>query len=442
MKKIYLSLVALSAGSIAIGQQGVMPKGVEQLSEPAHIKAKFEKANASVDAGTRATTIERWIDFTDAYSAVMGSTPSNTSISNGAFTNDTNIAMDVDGDIDSAFLFSSYSVIHLGGKFYSDTWFNPNLQPFDPATDITIDSALIWFNYKKVDASTVDTAVIRFAVPGGTQMTQTGYWLGGFNLHPVTGDSVNFLFVEYDTPNEKIGNTVAEVKIPLTDALLSDSNNWGSDSTFIFLQRPVGEVISGHSGFLATEVSVIYGRQYVSGVDTIGVNANWFAPVFRAVDQTQAPIYNEEDLTVGGTLNRFGREGGLYYNHWVQNNSLAFPQDGLDPFQSPYYSLKIQQSNNLTADVKELDNGAKLYQNYPNPTNGLTSVVYELPSSANVTFEVMDITGKVVVSSFEGSKPAGKHLLELNTNDLRSGVYFYSINVNGNKLTKKMTITK
>ena len=255
-------------------------------------------------------------------------------------------------------------------------------------------------------------------------------------------DTIVWLAVNYDQPNEQITDAVAEIKIPLTNAFLSDSSIWGSDSTFLVPVLDVNETISGHNGLLATEVSVIYGRQYVAGVDTIGVNANWFAPVFRSVDQTQVPIYDEDDLTVGGTLNRFGREQGLYYNHWTSNNATRFPTDGLDPFQSPFYFLKIQQSNDLTADIKELDNGAKLYQNYPNPTNGLTNVVYELPSSANVTFQVMDITGKVVVSSYEGTQPAGKHMIELNTNDLRAGVYFYSIQVNGSKLTKKMTVTK
>ena len=54
----------------------------------------------------------------------------------------------------------------------------------------------------------------------------------------------------------------------------------------------------------------------------------------------------------------------------------------------------------------------------------------------------MDVTGKVVTSSFEGNKAEGTHSIELNTNSLNAGVYFYSVIVNGNRLTKKMTISK
>ena len=79
---------------------------------------------------------------------------------------------------------------------------------------------------------------------------------------------------------------------------------------------------------------------------------------------------------------------------------------------------------------------------YPNPTSDLTTIKYSLQKSAQVTFELIDITGKTIISSLEGNKTEGSHLIELNTNELKAGVYFYSINVNGNKLTKKMTISK
>ena len=59
-----------------------------------------------------------------------------------------------------------------------------------------------------------------------------------------------------------------------------------------------------------------------------------------------------------------------------------------------------------------------------------------------VSFEVIDITGKKVISTNEGNKGAGTYSINLNTAELNAGIYFYSIVVDGNRITKKMTITK
>jgi len=42
----------------------------------------------------------------------------------------------------------------------------------------------------------------------------------------------------------------------------------------------------------------------------------------------------------------------------------------------------------------------------------------------------------------KGNQNSGTYTMDINTSDLNSGIYFYSILVNGNKITKKMTITK
>ena len=78
----------------------------------------------------------------------------------------------------------------------------------------------------------------------------------------------------------------------------------------------------------------------------------------------------------------------------------------------------------------------------PNPFSGGTSIGYELAAGGNVSFEVYDITGNKVVSVNEGKKAAGKYSIELSGNSLQSGVYFYTLVVDGAKITRKMTVIK
>lgn len=84
----------------------------------------------------------------------------------------------------------------------------------------------------------------------------------------------------------------------------------------------------------------------------------------------------------------------------------------------------------------------KVGQNVPNPSNGTTRIDYALKNAGKVTFSVYDIAGKLVYSNTEGNMPAGAHTIMLNTDDFNAGVYFYTVDLDGVSVTKKMTVTK
>lgn len=96
--------------------------------------------------------------------------------------------------------------------------------------------------------------------------------------------------------------------------------------------------------------------------------------------------------------------------------------------------------NNTSVGENEI--GFYLGQNEPNPFNGFTSISYSLTKNANVTFDVVDITGKLVYSSNEGEKASGVHKIQMNSEGFAAGVYYYTMTVNGAKMTKKMVVTE
>jgi photosystem II stability/assembly factor-like uncharacterized protein len=85
-----------------------------------------------------------------------------------------------------------------------------------------------------------------------------------------------------------------------------------------------------------------------------------------------------------------------------------------------------------------------LYQNYPNPFNPNTKIVFGLHKAGNVDLKIYDITGREVkkLLSNQNLNP-GTVTYEFNGTELSSGVYFYSLIVNGIKIdTKKMVLVK
>lgn len=81
-------------------------------------------------------------------------------------------------------------------------------------------------------------------------------------------------------------------------------------------------------------------------------------------------------------------------------------------------------------------------QNRPNPFNGTTTIDYSLNNNSEVSFRVMDLTGKVVVSRAAEFQTAGSHSISVDANNLKGGIYFYTLTVDGKSLTKKMVVNK
>jgi hypothetical protein len=104
---------------------------------------------------------------------------------------------------------------------------------------------------------------------------------------------------------------------------------------------------------------------------------------------------------------------------------------------------KINQIN------KELPNDFSLSQNYPNPFNPTTSIKYQVESRKLIKLVVYDILGKEVAVLVNEKLQPGTYETQfpnyygVTGNQLPSGVYFYSLFADGERMdTKKMLMIK
>ena len=82
-----------------------------------------------------------------------------------------------------------------------------------------------------------------------------------------------------------------------------------------------------------------------------------------------------------------------------------------------------------------------LGQNIPNPAKLLTSIPYVVPQEGTVIFTVMSINGQIFYREVIQTL-AGSHRVELNTDKLSNGMYYYSMEYKGQRIVKKMTIQR
>ena len=87
-------------------------------------------------------------------------------------------------------------------------------------------------------------------------------------------------------------------------------------------------------------------------------------------------------------------------------------------------------------------NKFSLEQNYPNPFNPKTQIQFNLNRSGDVALDLFDIRGAKIKSLINKYHEAGSHEFTLDGSSLASGVYFYSLTVNGNTKTRKLALMK
>jgi hypothetical protein len=85
----------------------------------------------------------------------------------------------------------------------------------------------------------------------------------------------------------------------------------------------------------------------------------------------------------------------------------------------------------------------KLEQNYPNPFNPVTNIKYQIAKNSSVTLKVFDILGREIETLINEKQNTGTYEIKFNGSKLASGMYFYSLFINGNRFdTKKLILLK
>jgi photosystem II stability/assembly factor-like uncharacterized protein len=108
--------------------------------------------------------------------------------------------------------------------------------------------------------------------------------------------------------------------------------------------------------------------------------------------------------------------------------------------------LGLYKSNQIVTSVNDqVANGNisfKLEQNYPNPFNPTTTISYQIEGGGLVQLKVYDILGKEVATLVDEVKSPGSYLVKFEGNNLSSGVYLYSLKVNGYIENRKMILMR
>ncbi len=103
-----------------------------------------------------------------------------------------------------------------------------------------------------------------------------------------------------------------------------------------------------------------------------------------------------------------------------------------------FYRTPITSTDGEPSIVTEY----KLDQNYPNPFNPTTTINYQVKDAGLVRLTVFNLLGQEVQVLVNEQQATGTYTATFNASSLASGFYFYSLEVNDFKSTKKMMLIK
>ncbi len=205
-------------------------------------------------------------------------------------------------------------------------------------------------------------------------------------------------------------------------------------------------------------------------------NSVWISgntsPVYRSTDycetwETLTPgrqiggysisFVNDNTGYVGRSLNNLLKTTDGGYNWYQQRtdpnsqafiSSISFSNDTIG-----WYSCAIgriyktttggQWITNISSISEVLSDNFILGQNYPNPFNPRTIIKYSVSDRSMIEISVYSVLGKQVRTLVSETKDPGNYEIEFDALELNSGVYFYSLSVNGEKIeTKRMLLLK
>ena len=123
------------------------------------------------------------------------------------------------------------------------------------------------------------------------------------------------------------------------------------------------------------------------------------------------------------------------YSYGSENNLNILYQDSLGNF--------VEESQTGINDGESIIKNCVLFQNYPNPFNNETQIQFSLVKASQIELNVVNSKGGFVQNLVSSKLNKGKHSFSFKADNINSGLYFYSLSVDGvAKDTKKMLYLK
>ena len=440
MKTIYqLALSALISGTVVAQTTVVNPASLTNKAKPAKV-AQFDKSKFNAKFSNPSLNVgSYWVNYASVVDQALGGGPGQTgpaALSSNYLNTDSLLYGNFGGTYSGIWVHHLGDILDIRSNYFSQI-LGTN---WDNTTTYNVDSVSIVYAYTR-KVNSIDTLIFTFYQNNpATNITNSGFI--GTTASNYGTDTVSVKILKYTyTNNTPNASGVLTFKVPLDQ---TDTAEVLYGEKFIALPSAYSV---GANKLMACAVTFKPGYNYVLGDSADSKNAFYFTSYEENGDgggtgtfpsytdcnyQSAACDYNSSHIVpIDVRYNNAGTWNGRFIPSYAYTVGYGFE-----------HHLISYHVNEGAVGIKEVSNNdVNLEQNIPNPFNGTTVINYSLKNNAkSVKFDVVDFSGRLVYSSVENDVKSGNHNISLDASKFAKGVYFYSINADGLKMSKKMIV--
>jgi hypothetical protein len=229
-----------------------------------------------------------------------------------------------------------------------------------------------------------------------------------------------------------------------------------------------------------SQLSNCYSRSTVEGVDNIGglVGENYYSAVYGFIISNcySSGTVNGTGGNIGGligdnnsdkvensfwdieTSDQVTSDGGIGLTTIDMKTHSTFTDStwdfigettngseniwDIDGVTNSGYPFLAWQTTGIDEDKLIVPKEITLHQNYPNPFNPTTTISFSTYEIRNVKLSIFNSNGQLVQELVNKKLSSGNHSVLFDAQDLNSGIYFYTLEVDDKRLSNKMLLIK
>jgi hypothetical protein len=314
-----------------------------------------------------------------------------------------------------------------------------------------------------------------FTIPKSTPFSLTGTATDEDN------DALTYCWEEYDlgpagSPNSPSGTApIFRSFTPVT----SGTRIFPKISNLINNTQTIGEILPTYTRTLAFRLTVRDNKVGGGGTgysQKLSYNVNATAGPFLVTSPNTAVIWNARvpqtvtwnvantniaPVNCANVNILLSLDGGITYPDTLKTNT---PNDGSEVVTLPMIDtttarIRVEAADNIFFDISNTNFSIRsvtgitnnnielpkfqLLQNYPNPFNPTTMIKFSIPKMSNVTLNIYDVKGQLVVTLINNElRTEGNYSVEFDGSRLASGVYFYKLQSMNLVETRRMILLK
>jgi hypothetical protein len=178
------------------------------------------------------------------------------------------------------------------------------------------------------------------------------------------------------------------------------------------------------------------------------INTGSIIPDIKIVVYAKSLNYNQPftyAIPIQG--NSFTVNNLPYGSYQLIGQLIGFPDAlsgtvNITPVDTQITGINLNFNTSGVPEKPVIPQNVELYQNYPNPFNPGTTIQFRLPQSSFITLKIFNYIGQEIETLAKGYYNEGNYLVNWNAKNLASGIYFYTLNYNGQSYSRKMLLIK